>query len=209
MRQYRLIHCIVLGLCFAGPQLAMSVDRPAGEPWSTRSVVMATNGMAATSQPLATDIALNILKAGGSAVDAAIAANAALGLMEPTGNGIGGDLFAIYYDAKSKKLYGLNASGRSPAALNRAVFQKLKELSRGQPCDITGIRDYRMIDECGGIQWPYPESWTVQHEHMERAARACGSAREDEPSKSAAPTRLEVAHRKAAPIILVFFMFAS
>ena len=123
MRQYRLIQCIVLGLCVAGPQLAMSVDRPAGEPWSTRSVVMATNGMAATSQPLATDIALSILKAGGSAVDAAIAANAALGLMEPTGNGIGGDLFAIVWDAESRQLYGLNGSGRSPRSLTLAYFK--------------------------------------------------------------------------------------
>ena len=70
--------------------------------------------MAATSQPLATQVALDILKAGGSAVDAAIAANAALGLMEPTGCGIGGDLFAIVWDAEKRELVGLNASGRSP-----------------------------------------------------------------------------------------------
>jgi gamma-glutamyltranspeptidase/glutathione hydrolase len=73
--------------------------------------------MAATSHPLASHIALDVLKDGGSAVDAAIAANAALGLMEPTGNGIGGDLFAIVYDPASDSLYGLNASGRSPQAL--------------------------------------------------------------------------------------------
>ena len=78
--------------------------------------------MAATSQPLATQVALDILKAGGSAVDAAIAANAALGLMEPTGNGIGGDLFAIIWDPKTQKLYGLNASGRAP------MGQSLKQL---------------------------------------------------------------------------------
>ena len=86
--------------------------RPVGQAWS-RSPVYAANGMAATAQPLASQIAIDILKAGGSAVDAAIAANAALGLMEPTGNGIGGDLFAIVWDPKTQQLYGLNASGRS------------------------------------------------------------------------------------------------
>ena len=87
--------------------------RPVGAAWS-RSPVYAENGMAATAHPLASQVAVDILKAGGSAVDAAIAANAALGLMEPTGNGIGGDLFAIIWDPETEKLYGLNASGRSP-----------------------------------------------------------------------------------------------
>ncbi|TDJ41608.1 MAG: gamma-glutamyltransferase, partial [Gammaproteobacteria bacterium] len=80
--------------------------------------------MAATSQPLATQIALDILKAGGSAVDAAIAANAALGLMEPTGSGIGGDLFAIVWDANNKELVGLNASGRAPAMMTLDYFRE-------------------------------------------------------------------------------------
>lgn len=88
-------------------------DRIYGEPWATRSAVLATNAMAATSHPLSSQIAIDILKSGGNAVDAAIAANAALGLMEPTGNGIGGDLFAIIWDPETEKLYGLNASGRS------------------------------------------------------------------------------------------------
>ena len=88
--------------------------RPVGANWS-RSPVIARDGMAATAHPLATQIALQIMKDGGNAVDAAIAANAALGLMEPTGNGIGGDLFAIIYDPKSDKLYGVNGSGRSPS----------------------------------------------------------------------------------------------
>ena len=77
--------------------------RPIGEEWS-RSPVYAANGMAATAQPLASEIAVDILKKGGSAVDAAIAANAALGLMEPTGCGVGGDLFAIVWDPKTQKL---------------------------------------------------------------------------------------------------------
>ncbi len=99
-------------------------DRVAGRALASRSEVIAPHGMAATSQPLATQIALDILKAGGSAVDAAIAANAALGLMEPTGSGIGGDLFAIVWDAEKKELTGLNASGRSPKAMTREYFQE-------------------------------------------------------------------------------------
>jgi gamma-glutamyltranspeptidase / glutathione hydrolase len=93
-------------------------DRPAGLPHATRSAVIARNGMAATSHPYASQIALDVLKQGGTAVDAAIAANAALGLVEPGSNGIGGDLFAIVWDAKTARLYGLNASGRSPRGLS-------------------------------------------------------------------------------------------
>ncbi len=98
-------------------------DRITGKSFATRSEVIAPHGMAATSQPLATQIALDILRSGGTAVDAAIAANAALGLMEPTGNGMGGDLFAIVWDAKTRKLHGLNASGRSPASLTLDYFK--------------------------------------------------------------------------------------
>lgn len=99
-------------------------DRITGQPFATRSEVIAQHGMACTSQPLATQVALDILKAGGNAVDAAIAANAVLGLVEPTGNGIGGDLFAIVWDAKTQKLYGLNASGRSPYDLSLQIFKE-------------------------------------------------------------------------------------
>ena len=98
--------------------------RPSGSLVPTRSEVIATHGMAATSHPLVSQVALDILKRGGTAVDAAIAANATIGLMEPTGNGVGGDLFAIVWDAESKKLHGLNASGRSPKSLTLA---KLRE----------------------------------------------------------------------------------
>ncbi|WP_297098271.1 gamma-glutamyltransferase [uncultured Draconibacterium sp.] len=99
-------------------------DRITGLTFATRSEVIAQNGMACTSQPLATQAALDILKAGGNAIDAAIAANAVLGLVEPTGNGMGGDLFAIVWDAKTKKLYGLNASGRSPYELTLDYFKE-------------------------------------------------------------------------------------
>ncbi len=110
-------------LCFL-VSAAFAQDRITGSLYSTRSEVIAQNGMAATSHPLASQIAIDILKKGGSAIDAAIAANAALGLMEPTGCGIGGDLFAIVWDAESKQLYGLNASGRSPESLSLAYFQE-------------------------------------------------------------------------------------
>ncbi len=98
-------------------------DRVTGRSFASRSEVIAPHGMVATSQPLATQIGLDILKAGGSAADAAIAANAALGLMEPTGSGIGGDLFAIVWDAEKKELTGLNASGRAPAAMTVEYFR--------------------------------------------------------------------------------------
>jgi gamma-glutamyltranspeptidase/glutathione hydrolase len=102
----------------------MCADRITGQPFATRSEVIAPEAMAATSHPLATQIALDTLRRGGSAMDAAIAANAALGLMEPTGNGIGGDLFAIVWDPKTRKLYGYNGSGRSPRALTLQWFQE-------------------------------------------------------------------------------------
>lgn len=103
---------------------AQAQDRITGKTFATRSEVIAQNGMVATSHPLATQVGLDVLKNGGNAIDAAIAANAAIGLMEPTGSGIGGDLYAIVWDAKTQKLYGLNASGRSPKALTMEYFKK-------------------------------------------------------------------------------------
>ena len=103
------------------------MNRRPTDRFAARSVVMARRGMVATSQPLATQIGVAILRRGGTAVDAAIAANAALGLMEPTGCGIGGDLFAIVWDAAEQRLYGLNASGRSPLSLPREHFAKFRQ----------------------------------------------------------------------------------
>ncbi|MFQ5824071.1 MAG: gamma-glutamyltransferase [bacterium] len=117
------IYFLILIATFSIPLQAQ--DRITGKNFATRSEVIAQHGMAATSQPLATQVALDILKQGGSAVDAAIAANALLGLVEPTGCGIGGDLFAIIWDAKTQKLYGVNASGRSPYSLTLEHFKKL------------------------------------------------------------------------------------
>jgi len=108
---------------FIIPVFAFAQDRITGRDFATRSEVIARNGMAATSQPLATQVALDILKKGGTAIDAAIAANAVLGVVEPTGAGIGGDLFAIIWSADKGKLYGLNGSGRSPRSLKLEYFK--------------------------------------------------------------------------------------
>ncbi|MFO0823461.1 MAG: gamma-glutamyltransferase [Gemmataceae bacterium] len=98
-------------------------ERPTAQPFKAgRSVTIAKNGIVATSHPLAAQIGLDVLKNGGNAVDAAIATSAAMGLMEPMSCGIGGDLFAIVWDAKSQKLYGLNANGAAPLKATRALF---------------------------------------------------------------------------------------
>ena len=131
--------------------------RPVGANWS-RSPVYAQHGMAATAHPLATQIALEILREGGSAVDAAIAANAALGLMEPTGNGIGGDLFAIIYDPKTGQLHGLNGSGRSPGG------QTLEQLRQK-------LGDAEALPPVGPLPVTIPgtvDAWFVMHDRFGR-----------------------------------------
>ncbi|AKC86243.1 gamma-glutamyltransferase [Pseudoxanthomonas suwonensis] len=120
MSMLRILLCAALLLPAAVP----AADRITGELFATRSEVIAPHAMAATSHPLATQIALDVMRQGGSAMDAAIAANAALGLMEPTGNGIGGDLFAIVWDPRTKRLYGYNGSGRSPQSLTLDEFRR-------------------------------------------------------------------------------------
>ena len=99
---------------------------PSGSLVPTRSEVIATHGMAATSQPLASQVALDVLKRGGTAVDAAIAANATLGLMEPIGNGVGGDLFAIVWDAKTQE--ALRAQRQRPFAASLSLETLRAEL---------------------------------------------------------------------------------
>lgn len=116
----------ILLLIMAWPLVGFASNRPVGKSFATRSEVVAQHGMACTSQPLASQAAIDILRQGGSAVDAAIAANAVLGVVEPPSCGIGGDLFAIVWDTKTKRLHGLNASGRSPGSLKREHFAELK-----------------------------------------------------------------------------------
>lgn len=124
MTSFRLVYLIIAAtLTVLGSGTATAADRVTGETFALRSPVLASNAMAATSQPLATQVALDVMQSGGNAIDAAIAANAVLGLVEPTGNGIGGDLFAIVWDAKNQKLVGLNASGRSPKSLSLEWFK--------------------------------------------------------------------------------------
>src|SRR5256714_1097423 len=121
--------CLLVIACF-GISFGQ-IDRITGKPFATRSEVLARHGMVCTSVPAATQVGLDILKKGGSAVDAAIAANATLGLMEPVSNGVGGDLFAIVYSAKENKLYGINGSGRSPLGLSYEQMKtELDKLNR-------------------------------------------------------------------------------
>jgi gamma-glutamyltranspeptidase / glutathione hydrolase len=114
---------LLVALLLAAP--VQATQRPGNRAFATRSETIAPRAMACTSHPLATQAALDVMKAGGSAVDAAIAANACLGLMEPTGCGIGGDLFAIVWDPATKKLHGLNGSGRSPTGLTLEALRQL------------------------------------------------------------------------------------
>src|ERR1700719_2081957 len=132
------------------------IDRITGKNFATRSEVLARHGMVCTSVPAATQVCIEILKHGGSAVDAAIAANATLGLMEPVSNGVGGDLFAIVYSAKEKKLYGINGSGRAPLGLSYEQMKaELDKLNR------------KMIPPTGMLPISVPgtvDAWSELHE---------------------------------------------
>ena len=155
---------LALGFGITAAPLVQAFDRITGKDFASRSEVIATEAMAATSHPLATQIALDIMKQGGNAIDAAIAANAALGLMEPTGNGIGGDLYAMIWDAKTGKLYGLNASGRSPLGLSYDTLKaELEKLGRSDlpphgmlPISVPGTIDgwFEMHQKFGKLPMP-------------------------------------------------------
>lgn len=138
--------------------LHAQIDREAGNQISTRSEVIAQRGIVATSQPLATQVGLQILRKGGNAIDAAIAANAAMGLMEPTGNGIGGDLFAIIWHEESGKLYALNASGRSPRGLS---YDRLMEILEEKGEDDIPAYDLLSVSVPGAV-----DGWFEMHERF-------------------------------------------
>jgi len=144
---------VVMILGMVGPSAA--ADRLLGGEQAMRSAVYAPHGMVASAHPLASQIGLDVLRDGGNAIDAAVAMNAALGLMEPTGSGVGGDLFAIVWDAKTKKLYGLNASGRSPQALQlqdiRAMGHDTMPLFGALPVTVPGAVDgwFELLDRFG------------------------------------------------------------
>jgi len=147
-------YIIILFIAMVG--IVSAGDRTAGRMFATRSEVIATHGMVATSQPLAAQIGIDVLKKGGTAVDAAIAVDAALGLMEPTGAGIGGDLFAIVWDNKEKKLYGINSSGPAPRKISLDYFKK------------NGIRT---MPEYGVLPWTVPgcvDGWYELHKKFGR-----------------------------------------
>jgi gamma-glutamyltranspeptidase / glutathione hydrolase len=124
MKINKLLPLFFVLIAISCSSLLLAQDRFTGETFATRSVVMAQHGMVCTSHPLATEAAMDVLRKGGNAIDAAIAANAVLGVTDPEMDGIGGDLFAIVYDSKTKKLYGLNASGRSPYALTSEILSQ-------------------------------------------------------------------------------------
>src|SRR5258708_36600778 len=139
--QLSLLLGVALGGTMTDTVRAGDYDRAARDPHQGRSVVVAEHGMVATSQPLAVLAGLDVLKRGGNAADAAVAANAVLGVVEPMSCGIGGDLFVMYWDAKTRKLYGLNASGRSPFELKPDVFAE---------------QGLRQIPDEGPLSWSVP-----------------------------------------------------
>jgi gamma-glutamyltranspeptidase/glutathione hydrolase len=144
-------------LLFVMPLFAQ-IDRESGKQFATRSEVIGQRGMVATSQPLATQVGLDVLRRGGNAIDAAIAANAAIGLMEPTGNGIGGDLFAIIWHEESGQLYALNASGRSPRGLS---YNRLMEILDEQGRTSISTMDLTSVSVPGAV-----DGWFTLHERF-------------------------------------------
>ena len=149
--------CPLVVLLLAAPAVAQEYARPTAGPQQSRSVALATGGMAASSHPLVTLAALDVLRAGGNAADAAIAANAVNGVVEPMSCGVGGDLFVLYWDHDSRTLHGLNASGRSPKAIGREVFAE------------RGLDD---IPLTGPLPWSVPgcvDGWAMLHAKFGRA----------------------------------------
>jgi len=170
------LNCAGMALVLAWLALAAHAqlgrgDRYSGVPWATRSPVLAEHGMAATEQPLASEIAIDILKRGGSALDAAIAANAAIGLMQPVLNGIGGDLFAIVWDPATKQLYGYNGSGRSAKGRD---LQRLKAEVAAAWAE-AGLPYRPLIPPHGSLPITVPgavDAWFALHERFGKLTMA-------------------------------------
>ena len=133
--------------------LGHGYSRPARSPHGSRSEVIAPHGMVAASQPLAAQVGLDILKAGGNAIDAAVAVNAVLGLVEPHMNGVGGDLYALVWDAETEQLYGLNATGRAPYEINRETLVR---------------QGYSRMPGSGPLTWTVPGAVDGWHELLQR-----------------------------------------
>ena len=133
--------------------LGHGYSRPARSPHGSRSEVIAPHGMVAASQPLAAQVGIDVLKAGGNAIDAAVAVNAVLGLVEPHMNGIGGDLFALVWDAETERLHGLNATGRAPYQIDREVLLR---------------QGYTRMPGAGPLTWTVPGAVDGWHELLER-----------------------------------------
>ena len=174
MRRSILGACLGLALMTAGadaqtetprdPNFARG-ERVSGESFATRSPVLGAHGAAATAHPLATQTAIDVLRAGGSAIDAAIAANAMLGLVEPTGNGIGGDIFVIVWDPRTQRLYGYNGSGRTPRGLSLAEMRR-EARRRGNP---------NAVPSFGAASVSVPgtvDGWFALHERFGRRTMA-------------------------------------
>jgi gamma-glutamyltranspeptidase/glutathione hydrolase len=140
-------------------------ERVSGLPFATRSPIVAPHGAAATAHPLATQTAINVLRNGGSAIDAAIAANAMLGLVEPTGNGIGGDIFVIVWDPRTERLYGYNGSGRTPRGMSLSEMRR-EARRRGNP---------NAVPSFGAASVSVPgtvDGWFALHERFGRTPMA-------------------------------------
>ena len=133
--------------------LGHGYSRPARSPHGSRSEVVAPHGMVAASQPLAAQVGIDVLKAGGNAVDAAVAVNAVLGLVEPHMNGVGGDLFALVWDAGAEKLHGLNATGRAPYQISRETLVR---------------QGHTRMPGSGPLTWTVPGAVDGWHELLER-----------------------------------------
>ena len=157
-RRFFFFSIILFQLLLITDSLHAQIDREAGNIFSTRSEVIAERGMVATSQPLATQVGLHILRNGGNAIDAAIGANAAMGLMEPTGNGIGGDLFAIIWHQETEQLYALNASGRSPMGLS---YDRLMSILDGMDRNSIPSYDLLSVSVPGAV-----DGWFEMHDRF-------------------------------------------